>query len=322
MTKFFIADKVDPFVVKTFGEIGEVINNPGATAEKLPELIGDSNFLVVRSTRVTEETIKAATKLKVIIRAGAGVDTINIEAATKNGIFVCNCPGTNSHAVVELVIGHMICADRELFSTTTILKDGKWCKKQFTKSRGLFGRKLGIVGLGYIGRLVAKAAKGLGMVVAAYDKYVPKEAMDKLEVEWIESVDKLCEVSDVMTLHTVLTEETKHMFNLEMFRKCKDGMIFINASRGGVVDQSCIPQIVKEKGIKFALDVYEDEPSVNDEEFPHTELAKALTSMTPHIGASTLQAAEAVGLMTVDIAKYFLENEKPPKLNVVNKTLL
>ncbi|KAJ3427914.1 d-3-phosphoglycerate dehydrogenase [Anaeramoeba flamelloides] len=321
-TKIFVADKVAEFVQKSLNKLGEVLYRPTTKAQELPELIQDYNILVVRSTRVTEDTFKSATDLKMIIRAGAGTDNIDIPKATEHGVFVCNCPGTNSSAVAELVIGHMICADRLIHQTTETLKKGTWCKTKFQGSMGLRGRNLGIVSLGYIGKLVAKAAQGLGMVVYAYDPRKTQEIMDPWKITKMETLTELVEISDVVTVHTVLTEKTKHMFNEEIFKRFKNGAIFINAARGGIVDHTCLPKIVKEKGLKISLDVYEDEPSTTSEEFPQTELAKSITTLTPHIGASTKQASEAVGEMTVEIVQTFLNEKLPPMVNIKNRELL
>ncbi|KAJ3450169.1 formate dehydrogenase 1 [Anaeramoeba flamelloides] len=320
--KIFIANPIAEFAIQELKELGEVNYQPSVNVDDLPNQIGDSNILIVRSIHVTSETITKAKDLQLIIRAGAGCDSIDIKKATEKGIFVCNCPGTNSNAVAELVIGFMICADREIPQTTEKLKEGIWCKNKFKNAIGLYGRNIGIVSLGFIGKCVAKAAKGLGMNVYAYDTRKSQEVMNQWGITKIETLSELVQISDVVTVHIVSNEQTKHMFNEEIFKQFKDGAIFINTARGEIVDQSCLPKIVKEKGLKIALDVYENEPSWHSEEFPYTELSAHSVCLSPHIGAITDQSEEATGRMTVEIAKSWISEKKLPMIGIKNKELL
>ena len=322
--KILVADKLDASCVKALEEIGEVAVKVGLKPEEMAGILSEFTVLIVRSTKVPRATIEAGSKgsLKLIIRAGIGYDTIDIDAATEFGVFVSNCPGTNSHAVVELVIGHLINCDRGIVQSTVKLQKGEWCKTQFQTGLGLWGRTLGIVGTGFIGRLVAKAAIGLGMKIIGFDVYVSKEVMESAGIEKVETLDELLARSDAITLHTVLTKETFHMFNKELFAKMKKGAILINASRGEVIDSEALVEASKTNGIKAALDVYEDEPEPQDKIFKQVELANSLISATPHIGASTIQASEAVGEYAVEIVREFAKTGKPIPMSVVNKKLL
>ncbi|KAJ5075587.1 d-3-phosphoglycerate dehydrogenase [Anaeramoeba ignava] len=322
--KVLIADKVDQQVLDGIKALGcEVTSNAGISADQLPNEIKGFDILIVRSTRVTADTINNS-DLKMVIRAGAGVDTIDIDAATKKGVFVCNTPGANGSAVAELVVGMLICCDRKIAETTSRLKSGEWCKTSFQDSLGIRGRTLGIIGLGQIGRMVALTCQAMGMNIVSYDKYVSKEVMDSLNVGFCESVEEMLPKIDALTLHTVLTDETRHMLNKKTFAMMKDGCIIINASRGEVINQEDLVEAIKTKHLKVALDVFENEPPANGKDFStHKELTSLLTCCTPHIGASTKQAAEMVGVHTVEIVEFFVKNSNtPPPRNVVNRELL
>jgi len=262
--------------------------------EKLIEVIPEIDVLVVRSaTKVTADIIEAGKKLKIIARAGIGLDNIDVKKAQEKGIKVLNTPGASAISVAELTFGLILSCVRHIPKGTMDLKEGKWTKKEL-KGNEIFGKTLGIIGFGNIGREVAKRALCFGMKVLAYDPYVNRT---DLQVEIVD-LDTLFKDSDIISLHVPLTKETKHIINKEAISKMKDGVIIINTSRGGVVDEEALYNGLINGKIKAAgFDVFEVEP-------PFDELRKKLLSLpnvvaTPHIGASTVEGQERVGIEIV-----------------------
>jgi D-3-phosphoglycerate dehydrogenase len=319
--KVLIADKLSDKAVSALEELGaEVIFEPQLGAEDLPKNLSDIEILIVRSTKVTAEAISAAPMLSLIIRAGAGVNTIDLNAASQRGIHVANCPGKNTDAVAELAIGLMIAADRRIVDASCDLRDGKWRKKEYGKAAGLKGRTLGVIGLGSIGKAVAARAKGLQMNVVAWSRSLTDKKAEELDICRAEFPLTVAETSDVVCIHLAATAETKHMINSEFLSRMKDNAILINAARGEVVDTEALKKYIKEKGIRYASDVFENEPSGGEAEFTDTELAGMITC-TPHIGASTDQAAEAIADEAVRIVESYCNTGKPVNgVNVCAKT--
>ena len=311
-----IADKLSEGALENLRAMGAAITyNPGLTADDLPDVVDDNEILVVRSTRVTASTIKAGKNLQLIIRAGAGYNTIDLDAAGERGVFVSNCPAKNTHAVAELVIGLMIAMDRRIVDAATDLRKGVWNKKEYSKADGLAGRTLGIIGLGAIGKAVARSAKGLGMQVIAWSRRFTEELAEEWDIGYCTTPRDLAEKADVITIHLAATPETTNFCDAEFFSHVKERAIFINTSRGNIVDAAALKKAMTQKQIRVALDVYENEPASGDKVFPDSDLAKAIVG-TPHIGASTTQAAEAIADAVVDIVKAYENTGKP--LNVVN----
>jgi len=314
--KVLIADKLSDKTVSALKKLGmEVSVNAELTAENLPQAIGDSDILVVRSTKVISKTIESAPNLSLIIRAGAGVNTIDLAAANARGIYVSNCPGKNTDAVAELAIGLLIAADRQIANATSDLRAGLWKKKEYGKARGLKGRTLGIVGLGAVGKAVARRALGLEMKVIAWSRSLTKEIGEQLGVTYIPDLQMLAQQSDVVSVHVAYKENTHHLINKSFLDCMKNGAILINNSRGEVVDTEALKEAIKTKKIRVGLDVFENEPAGGEAQFVDKELA-AMVSCTPHIGASTDQASEAIADEVVNIVKVFQETGVP--LNTVN----
>ncbi|MBN1590063.1 MAG: hypothetical protein JW888_11150 [Pirellulales bacterium] len=310
--KVLIADKLSKDAVTALETLGlEVSVQPELTAEKLPEVIGDTNILIVRSTKVTAKTFDAGKALSLVIRAGAGVNTIDLATASAKGVYVANCPGKNTAAVAELTIGLLIAADRRIGNATIGLREGKWEKKEYGKSRGLKGRTLGILGLGNIGKSVAQRAKGLEMNVIAWDGFwLTPELAEENGVGYAASPEELAAASDAVTVHLAASPDSQHMINKAFLDKMKDGAILINASRGELVDTEALKAAILQKGLRVALDVYENEPAATANEFAQTDLA-AMVTCTPHIGASTDQAADAIAEEAVRIVDTFLKTGHP-----------
>ena len=309
--KVLIADKLSDNTVKALEDLGlKVTVQADLTADKLPEAVGDANILVVRSTKVTAETLEAGKGLSLIIRAGAGVNTIDLATASAKGVYVANCPGKNTAAVAELAIGLLIAADRRVVNATVDMRAGTWNKKEYGKSRGLKDRTLGILGFGNIGAAVARRALGLEMNVIAWSRSLTPEIAEENGIGYAASPEELAAASDAISVHLAAKPETQHMVNAAFLDKMKDGAILVNTSRGELVDSEALKAAIAKKGLRVGLDVYEDEPAATAKEFPQTELA-ALVTATPHIGASTDQAAEAIAEETVRIVDTFLKTGHP-----------
>ncbi len=263
--------------------------------EDLLKIMPEIEVLIVRSaTKVTADIIEAGTKLKIIGRAGTGLDNIDVKAAETKGIKVINTPGANSISVAELTIGLMIACSRHIARGTIDLKNGKWTKKEL-EGHELFGRTVGIIGFGNIGREVAKRLLAFDMKILAYDPFVKETDMNVKMVD----LDTLYKESDYITIHVPLTPETKNLINKETISKMKDGVIIINAARGGIIDEEALYEaLVSGKVYAAGLDVFEVEP-------PTDELRQKLLALpnvvaTPHIGASTFEAQERVGMLLVE----------------------
>ncbi len=301
--KILIADKFPARWKEVLAKQGhQITDDPGLDETTLPAAVKDNEALIVRSTKVPAAVIDAGKDLKLIIRAGAGYDTIDTQHAADKGVAVCNCPGTNSIAVAELAMGLMLALDRQLYHNTRDLKAGVWNKAEYSKAKGIFGRTLGIIGLGNIGKEVAKRAQAFGMKVVAYDPYDKPELFAKLHITPEPDIYTLAAMCDVITIHLPDTPQTHGLFNKKFFDAMKDGATFINTARGGLVVTKDLAEAMKTKNIRAALDVYETEPKANDKAFDYTPFEGAENFYgTHHIGASTEQAQDAVAEMAVDI---------------------
>ena len=314
--KVLIADKLSQKTEQALQELGATLEvKVDLTADDLPGAIGDAQVLVVRSTKVTSATIAAGKKLSLIVRAGAGVNTIDVEAANQRGIYVTNCPGKNSAAVAELAIGLLIACDRRIVSATNDLRGGQWRKKEYGKARGLRGRTLGIIGVGTIGKEVIRRAHGLGMQVAAWSRSLTEATAAELGVTYCASPLEVARCSDAVSIHVAAAPETTNLVGREFLEAMKNGAILINAARGEVVDRDALLDAIQRKGLRVGLDVFADEPKPGEAPFADTQLAQLVTA-TPHIGASTDEASEAIADEVVRIVRLFRETGKP--VNTVN----
>jgi D-3-phosphoglycerate dehydrogenase len=311
-----IADKLSSKAVSELEKMGATVRmEPDLTAESLPEHVKDAEVLIVRSTKVTAATISAAPMLSLIIRAGAGVNTIDLATAGERAIHVANCPGKNTDAVAELAIGLLIAADRRIVDASCDLRAGRWRKKEYGKANGLKGRTLGIIGLGAIGKALAARAKGLQMNVLAWSRSLTDEVAEELGICRADSPLVVAERADAICVHLAANAETKHLINAQFLEKMKDGAILVNAARGEVVDSAAVMEAINNKGIRYAADVFENEPAGGEADFEATDFAALITG-TPHIGASTEQAAEAIANEVVRIVDSYRQSGKP--LNAVN----
>ena len=315
--KILIADKVSAQMVADLKTLGcDVTLEPDVSADALPAAIAGVEILIVRSKQVTAATIEAGTSLSLIIRAGAGVNTIDIKKASEKGIYVANCPGKNTDAVAELAIGLLIAADRRIPDALLDLRAGKWRKKEYGKARGLKGRTLGIVGLGSIGCAVARRAQGLDMNVIGWSRSLTPAKAKSLGIGYCATLDELAGNADAVSVHLALSKDTRGLINAAFFERLKKGALFVNTARSEVVDGAALKAALADGKIRAALDVFENEPAGGEAPFADAELADLLSAAAPHIGASTDQAEEAIAEETVRVAKTFLETGKPA--NAVN----
>ena len=315
--KILIADKVSAKMVADLKALGcDVALEPDVSAEALPASLAGVEILIVRSKQVTAAAIEAGASLSLIIRAGAGVNTIDIKKASEKGVYVANCPGKNTDAVAELAIGLLIAADRRIPDALIDLRTGRWRKKEYGKARGLKGRTLGIIGLGSIGKAVARRALGLEMNVIGWSRRLTPALAKSLGIGYCATLDELADNADAVSVHLAATKDTKGLLGESFFGRLKPGALFVNTARSEVVDGAALKAALAGGKIRAALDVFENEPAGGDAPFADTELAARLAAASPHIGASTDQAEEAIAEETVRVAKTFLETGKP--VNAVN----
>ena len=318
--KVLIADKFEKVGMDGLKELGcSVISRPELTAEALPAAVKevDPNILIVRGTKVTAETLHAGTSLTLVIRAGAGIDTIDVATASSRGIFISNCPGKNSIAVAELVMGLVLACDRRIPDQVADLRQGKWNKAEYSKARGLYGRTLGIVGLGQIGKEVAVRARAFGMRVLAWSRTLTHEEADRLEIAYAQSPLEVARLSDVVTVNVAANAETKHLVNAEFLAAMRPGAYLINTARGSVVDEAALRQSVTEKKIRAGLDVFQNEPAGGTGAFANPIGTTPGVYGTHHIGASTDQAQVAIAHDVIRIVQAFQATGEVP--NVVNR---
>lgn len=282
-----ICDPTDPAALKMITDAGiEVIDRSDITPEELLEEILQYQCMVVRSrTKVRKPVIDAAENLKAIVRAGVGLDNIDVDYAKSKGIKVLNTPSASTQSVAELTVGYLFALARNIPQMTASMREGKWEKKSF-KGIEVAGKTLGLIGSGRIGQAVAQRAVALGMKVLAYDPYI-EELPDVELVDY----DQLLKRSDFISLHVPHTEETHHIVDAAALEKMKDGVRIINCARGGTIDEDALYQaVISRKVAGAALDVFEEEPPKDTNLF---SLDQVIGS--PHIGAGTFEAKERVG---------------------------
>lgn len=316
--KILVADKFEKSGLEGLQALDcEVIYNPDLKEDTLTETIGtlQPDVLVVRSTRVTEPMMEAGS-LSLIIRAGAGYNTIDVAAASRRGIYVSNCPGKNAIAVAELAFGLLIALDRRIPDNTAELRAGKWNKKGFSAAKGLYGRTLGLVGVGNIALEFAHRAKAFGLHLIAWSRSLTPERAQEMGMGHCESPQAVAAQANIVSVHVALTPDTRGLCGASFFEAMKPGAFFINTSRAEVVDQEALTQAIKEKGIRAGLDVFQHEPAVAEGTFEDPIVQLPNVYGTHHIGASTEQAQEAIATETVHIVRTYMQTGHVP--NVVN----
>tara|TARA_B100000287_G_scaffold250811_1_gene235692 strand:+ start:111 stop:1043 length:933 start_codon:yes stop_codon:yes gene_type:complete len=307
--KILICDKLDTLAVENLQELGDCIDvsNEKNKEALIEENIADADILLVRSgTNITKELIDKANSLKIIARCGVGIDNIEISEATKKNIFVTNTPNANIISAAELTIGLMIAAARNISIADNSLKNKEWSRSEFTGIE-LYGKQLGLVGFGKVARLVSERLQSFGMKIVFYDPFVESST----EVEQKLNLNELLETSDFVSLHVPKTDETKNLISKDKLSIMKSNAIIINASRGGVIDEDAVFELVNQNKLFSAgFDVYENEPPNLDKESINS---KAIT--LPHLGASTKEAQQRTGKEVVDNIKDILSGNLTSVLN-------
>jgi len=305
--RILVADKLSDSCVKLFEDAGYSVSmEPSLKGDSLVERIADYGpvVLVVRSTKVPADAIRATTDLELIVRAGAGYDNIDVAAASAEGIFVANCPGKNADAVAELAMGLLLSLDRRIPDNVIDARRGVWNKAGYARASGIKGRTLGVIGLGNIGRAVVRRAQSFEMNVVAWSRSLDDEKAAALGIEKCNSVVEVASRSDAVSLHVASAPETVGLAGPEFFEAMRPGAYFINTTRAGVVDENALCAAIEKKGIRAALDVFSEEPSYKEGAFEHKLATEESIYLTHHIGASTAQAQEAIA---VEAARVVLE---------------
>lgn len=315
MAKVLVSDSLAPQGLEVLERARglEVDYAPGLTPAELVERIREAEGLVIRSgTRVTREVLAHAEKLRVIGRAGIGVDNVDVPAATERGVVVVNTPSGNNVTTAEHAIALLVSLARHVPQATASMKAGKWEKNAFTGME-LSGRTLGVLGLGNIGRVVAQIAQGIGMRVVAYDPHLPEEIAAKLDIELL-GLDELLARADALTVHVPKTKETTGLLGAAAFAKCRRGVLVVNAARGGIVDETALLAALESGQVGgAALDVFVQEPPPAGDPLVH----HPRVICTPHLGASTEQAQLNVALQVAEqVRDYLLDGEIRNGVNV------
>ena len=316
--KVLVADKFEQSGLDGLRAAGcEVLFQPELKDEALREAIARTNadVLVVRGTTVSAAMLEAGS-LALIVRAGAGYNTIDVAAASRRGIYVSNCPGRNAIAVAELTFALILALDRRIPDNVAELRAGKWNKKEFSKARGIFGSTLGLIGYGNIGQEVARRAIAFGMQVLVWSRrFASGEQVPDLPVRVVTSLDQLA-AADVVSVHLALSTETRGLIDDAFFSRMKPGAMFINTARGEVVDYAALERAARDRGIRVGLDVFPGEPTAAAAEFASPLAALPQVYGTHHIGGSTDQAQEAIAAETVRVITSYMKTGRVP--NVVN----
>jgi D-3-phosphoglycerate dehydrogenase len=320
--KILVADAFPKERLADFAALGLTVEHRAdVSAKDLPAAAADASILVVRSKQVTAEVFEKAAALSLVVRAGAGVNTIDVAAASRGGVYVSNCPGQNSIAVAELAIGLLVALDRRIPDNVEALRAGRWDKKRFSEADGLFGRTFGVAGVGSIGREVIRRAQALGMPVVAWSRSLDDAGAKVLGVERAPDLLSLARKVDVLSLHLALTKETRGVVSREVLGALRPGAIFLNVARAELVDQEALLEAAKAGRLRVGTDVFAGEPEKGQAEFV-SELARLPDVYgTHHIGASTAQAQEAIAREAVRVVGAFVRSGQVPNcVNVARKT--
>ncbi len=296
--KVLITDKINEEAGKILNGTADVEFIPTLQEDELAEKIKDFDALMVRSqTKVTKKILEAGKKLKIVGRAGVGVDNIDVEAATQNGIIVVNSPDGNTNAAAEHTVALMLAMSRNIPSAVMSTKQGKWERSKFTGVE-VFGKNLGIIGFGKIGQHVANVALALGMNVIVSDPYTTKEAVEKIGAKYVTSLDEFWPQCDYITIHTPKTKETTALINRNTLNRMKKGVRIINCARGGIIDEEALKEALESGQVQAAaIDVFEAEPDITKSPLYNCE---GNITITPHLGASTQEAQYNVA---IDVAQ-------------------
>ncbi|ABC82730.1 3-phosphoglycerate dehydrogenase family protein [Anaeromyxobacter dehalogenans] len=320
--KILVADAFPADRLQDLAALGlEVELRADVPAKDLPAAAAGASILVVRSKQVSAEVFERAPGLSLVVRAGAGVNTIDVAAASRRGVYVTNCPGQNSIAVAELAIGLLVALDRRIPDNVAALRAGRWDKKRFSEAEGLFGRTLGVAGVGAIGREVAVRARALGMRVVAWSRSLDDARARALGVERAPDLVALARASDALSLHLPLARETRGVISREVLEALRPGALLVNTARAELVDQDALLELAAAGRLRVGTDVFAGEPEKGQAELDSPLAKLPGVYGTHHIGASTAQAQDAIARETVRIVEAFVRSGQVPNcVNVARKT--
>jgi D-3-phosphoglycerate dehydrogenase / 2-oxoglutarate reductase len=313
--KVLIADQINEKGIDELVDVAEVVTNFTISKEELINDIKDFDAIIVRSrTKVTREVIEAAKKLKIIARAGVGVDNVDVQAATERGVMVINAPESTSITVAEHTMGLILALSRKIAIADSSVKEGKWEKSRFMGVE-LNGKTLGVIGMGRIGSQVVTRSKAFGMDTLVYDPYITEKSASELGVTVVD-LETLIKESDVMTIHVPLTPETKYLIAKPQFEMMKENAFIVNCARGGIINEEDLHEALSTNKIRGAgLDVFEHEPPKNS---PLFQLDNVV--LTPHIAASTSEAQRDAAIIVANEIKKVFKGQSPK--NVINMPVL
>jgi D-3-phosphoglycerate dehydrogenase len=319
--RLLIADKLHSRAIEELRTLPvEVIYEPELTKESLQRRLPGVGILVVRSTEVTAAALDSAKHLNLIVRAGAAYDTIDVRAASKRGVYVANCPGKNASAVAELVFALMLSLDRRVPDAVASLRAGRWERQEYSKAEGLYGKTLGVAGLGHIGRDVASRARTFGLNVVGWSRSLTQGRAAELGIAHAASIEELAGRCQILTLHLALNDRTRQVVSARVLSLLPDRAIVINTARADLVDHAALFEVVERRGLRAGLDVYPDEPR-GTRAFLQPDMLRSYPSGglvygTPHIAAATDQAQLSIASEAVRVIRSFLLERTVP--NVVN----
>jgi D-3-phosphoglycerate dehydrogenase len=298
----------------------DCVMEPGLSADDLPARIAGFDVLVVRSTKVRSTVFEAADRLALVIRAGAGTNTIDTDAAATRGVLVSNVPGRNAAAVAELTIGLLLAVDRRIADNVADLRQGQWDKQRYSKARGLLGSTMGIIGLGSIGRAVAERATAFGIRIQSLDRPGRPEPVvtwaEELGVTMCGSLPELLASSDIVTLHVPAGEDTRHLVDAHFLGQMRNGAILLNTSRGDVIDEAALLEALDAGAVRAGLDVFAAEPGFGHGPWDSPVGRHPEVVATHHIGASTEQAQHAIATGVTEIVDAFVAGEARHGVNL------
>jgi D-3-phosphoglycerate dehydrogenase / 2-oxoglutarate reductase len=320
--RILVADAFPKERLDDFRALGlEVDHQPSVSVADLPAAARPARILVVRGKKVTADVFGAAPALSLVVRAGAGVNTIDVGAASRRGVYVANCPGQNSIAVAELAMGLLVALDRRIPDNVAMLRSGKWDKKSFSEAEGLYGRTLGVAGAGSIGREVVKRGRAFGMNVLAWSKDLDDTGAKALGVEQAGDLLSMAARCDALSVHLPLSKETRGIVSRAVLEALRPGAAFINTARAEVVDQDALLELARAGRIRVGTDVFAGEPEKGQADFDSPLGKLPNVYGTHHIGASTAQAQDAIAREAVRIVGSFLRTGRVPHcVNVAGKT--
>lgn len=313
--RVLLADRLHPLATQALSDANiEWQMDASLSGDTLRDAISayKPHVLVVRSTRVTADHVRAGKALSLVVRAGAGVNTIDLEACSDAGIFVGNCPGRNAVAVAELTMGLMIAIDRQIADNVQELRAHRWDKKRFSNAHGLKGRTLGLLGMGRIGQAVAARARSFDLDVVAWSRSLTPERAEAYGVRYAATPMEVAEQSQILSVHVAASDQTRGMLNRELFAAMPEGSIILNTSRAALIDEDALLEAIESRGFRAGLDVFDGEPSEKQCSFSHPLAQHPAVYGTHHIGASTTQAQMAVAQAVVDSVVSFQRTGSVP----------